>query len=188
MIPAYICDRIVDLFKNLNWLAFPLNRESKELLPRLGIECKSVKCLELCMLQCPIFMYDSVIDTLYTLCEHLPNLRHLRMQPIREGQMLSNIFPLLRKCLSLEKITIVYTNRHKRPNFFNALFFKEFIETVITKNQNARIEIKHDGRIIGSVSANGVVLKFPNSKEFIFNYPSENQLKNVEKVFENVNT
>lgn len=90
---------------------------------------------------------------------HLLNFCHLSIET-NDQISCSILLPLFIKYPSFEKITIIYNDYScVYPDIIiSPQFFDEFIETIIMAGKpNARIDIEMDGRIIGSVTTNGII-------------------------------
>lgn len=175
-------DQIINSFRHLESLALSVEYGMDELLQHIGTYCGRIKHLELqhiCRFDEMMVAIRSFerIESLYLwpegfddanlmqLIQHLPNLRHLYLciqttQITQKDLIYSNILPVLREFPSIERITIVLEGQpYKNPTFFiNARLFNKFIETTTSAgNPNVQIEIVENGKIIGSITGNGIV-------------------------------
>lgn len=175
--PDQTIDKIVNCLKHLESLALGAGPEIIGLLHRLSLECHNIKHLEidqigenfndemletLCKFKTIESLslsqpwYDEAIES--SLIEYLPNLHHLSIS-MSMPNTYSYVLSMLRKCLTLEKITIdVKVNRPDwRPVLFvNAEFFEKLRETV-QQNRNVRIEFKQNSQIIGYATKTEIV-------------------------------
>lgn len=109
------------------------------------------------------YYFNHTIEEVFgALVERLPNLRHLYVEPNQQHDIeLLNVLSLLQKCPSLHQITIVFKYRcmgYLMPSVISARLLDIFIETINSAGKpNARLEVEEHGKIIGSVSANGIV-------------------------------
>lgn len=166
-------DLIVDSLKHLDSLNLWITPDHDELMRRLGMKCKNIKKLALAYSNhdrtrdvmslfqvCPFqavehlkLVYHETSDTIESIVEHLPNLRHLQ---ITMSSKLSNayIFPLLCKCPTLETITIALHSNHEMGPM-NSQFFTEFID--IMQKSCAKIKFIDEEKTVGVVSKKGIV-------------------------------
>lgn len=175
--PNETIDKIVNCLKHLESLALGTDSKIIGLLHRLSLECHKIKHLEidqigenlndemletLCKFKAIESLalsqpwYDEVIES--SLIEYLPNLRHLSISMCLPNTY-THVLSLLRKCLTLERITIdVKVNRPDWSPvlFVSADFHKELRET-IQQNRNVRIEFKEDSQIIGYATKTEIV-------------------------------
>lgn len=173
-------------FVHLKSLSLSVNPNTMPLLHYFGTQCKQLKHLGLRIHDASAYSldewknvligvahsfqqiesfrnysYESIKNDIEPLVELLPNLRHLSIEPSYQNDIeCSDALPLLQKCPSLQKITIVfkYACDGYPETLISATFFNEFINTVtITGKINACIEIEERDRIIGSVTTNGII-------------------------------
>lgn len=170
-------DKIVSCLKHLESLSLGTDPEIIELMQRLSLECQSIKHLEidqigenlnddmlktLCKFKSIESLalsqpwYDDAIES--NLIEFLPNLRQLSFSMTMPNTF-SYVLALLRKGLTLEKITIdVKVNR---PDWSPVLFVSEefFVELrkTVESNRNVRIEFKENSQIIGYATKTEIV-------------------------------
>lgn len=175
--PREAIDRIVNSLNQLESLALGTGPEIIGLMQRLSFGCHSIKHLEidqigenlndamletLCKFKTIESLslsqpwYDDAIES--SLIEFLPKLRHLSFS-MSMPNTYSYVLALMRKCLTLEKITIdVKVNRPDwSPTLFvNAEFFAEFRATM-GSNRDVRIEFEENSQIIGFVTKTEIV-------------------------------
>lgn len=182
--PMNMNDQIFKSFDHLESLSLSIDPNTIQLLQRFGTQCKQIKHLGLHLYgtygqadwnnaltdvahsfqeieSFHYHSYESIENDIEPLVEQWSKLRHLSIEPSYQNDIeCSDALPLFRKCPSLQRITIVFKyNCDGYPEtFISAKFYEKFIDTIaVTGKSNACIEIEERSRIIGSVTANGII-------------------------------
>lgn len=144
-----------------------------ELLRRLNSECKSIKHLKLYNID----GYDSELfeiirsfenieslalafarfgDEIEFLVEDLRFLRNLDVTMHSKGIDWSFVLRLLRKCSTLEKLTVTGDPWVSKMGWFGTKdFYNQFIESM--QNRNVQLEVKYEDHTIGFISKDGAI-------------------------------
>lgn len=179
-IEAGAIDRIANSLKHLESLSLSVADNMFELIQRLATVCTSLKHLgfigyddelgnemvrafghieSLCV------TYDPALAEIGSPLEHLPHLGHLGVDIVHvydeyTQNIFANLLPLLRKCVSLRRITTIFKYGCDIwiEDFINANLFADFIEIIeLTQKSNACIEVQEYGRIIATITIDGIV-------------------------------
>lgn len=168
-------DLIVDSLKHLESLRIFTTTEYDELMRRLGLKCgKNMKKLVLGggdpfpngmsdanikaiglfaaveILELP---YDTKSDTIESIVEQLPKLRHLKL-PMYGPPLNASIISWLLKCQTIKTITIDLSSKHSMGPI-NVQFFNEFVETM--QNPNGKIVFTHEKETLGVITKEEIV-------------------------------
>ncbi|XP_055313379.1 uncharacterized protein LOC129574869 [Sitodiplosis mosellana] len=182
-LPISLMNRFVSALTSLQSFGMTIfNESSRDLLRRMGSNCKSIKCLELYNFQCGYFSRELInreavclfdkVETLSLLKysnqekieQIIENLPFLRCLSISKISYCSNdeILTILRKCTNLEKLIIepenTWTGRYNEDESLyrrNAHFHEEFIEAI--PNSHFRLEFKEKGEVIGIVTKEEII-------------------------------
>lgn len=166
-------DMIADSLKHLKSLSLDIDNDYQILIERLGLVCKNIKHLGLTSryeqrysigMVGAIRQFDTIESLSLTrskynnrielIVEFLPNLRELQLSMDLPR---SNAFllELLRKCLSLERITMEFRTEAEPRFFVNLEFFDEIRKTM--RKPNGKIEFKSGQQVIGFVTKQQIV-------------------------------